>query len=106
MKTAKEYIERMRSDKDFPTQMSEKVKAILAAGEKDSFVAISKAARELGYEVSPEQIKEINRQNEDVSEEELGKLAGGTSCTAAIVTAVMWASAASVAVGATMSEIG
>ena len=35
MKTAKEYIERMRGDKDFPTQMSEKVKAILAAGEKE-----------------------------------------------------------------------
>ena len=106
MKTAKEYIERMRSDKDFAAQMNEKVKALLDAGEKDAFAAVSKAAKELGYEISPEQVREINKPNEDVSEEELGKLAGGTSCTAAIATAVMWASAASVAVGATMSEIG
>ena len=80
MKTAKEYIERMRSDKDFAAQMSEKVKALLDAGEKDVFVAVSKAARELGYEISPEQVKEINKPNEDISEEELGKLAGGTIC--------------------------
>ena len=85
MKTAKEYIERMRSDKDFAAQMNEKVKALLAAGEKDVFAAVSKAARELGYEISPEQVKEINKPNEDISEEELGKLAGGTSCTPALV---------------------
>ena len=106
MKTAKEYVERMRGDKAFAAQMNEKVKALLDAGEKDAFSAVSKAAKELGYEISPEQVREINKPNEDVSEEELGKLAGGTSCTAAIATAVMWASAASVAVGATMSEIG
>ena len=80
MKTAKEYVERMHSDKEFAAQLIEKVKAVRAAGEKDIFVAISKAARELGYEVSPEQVMEINKSGEDISEEELGKIAGGTSC--------------------------
>ncbi len=84
MKTAKDYIERMRSDKEFVAQMREKIKAAQDAGEKDSFAAVSRAARELGYDVSPEQVREISRLNEDVSEEELGKIAGGTSCTALI----------------------
>ena len=94
MKTAKEYIERMRSDKDFAAQMSKKVKALLDAGEKEPFVAISKAAKELGYEISPEQVREINKPNEDVSEEELGKLAGGTSCIALTVVVSVTASVA------------
>ena len=80
MKTAKEYIEKMQSDKEFAAQMSEKAKALLAAGEKDVFAAVSKAAKELGYEISPEQVMEINKSGEDISEEELGKIAGGTSC--------------------------
>ena len=80
MKTAKEYIEKMQSDKDFVAQMSEKVNAAKAAGTEDLFVAVSAAAKELGYDVSPEQVKEISNQNEDISEEELGKVAGGTSC--------------------------
>ena len=70
MKTAKEYVERMHSDKEFAAQLRE----------KDIFVAISKAVKELGYEVSPEQVMEINKSGEDISEEELGKIAGGTSC--------------------------
>ena len=86
MKTAKEYIERMRSDKDFVAEMAEKVKALQEAGEKDVFAAVSKAAKELGYEITPEQVKEINKPGEDISEEELGKLAGGTSCTPCALT--------------------
>ena len=95
MKTAKEYIERMRSDKEFAAQMSEKVKALQEAGEKDVFGAVSKAAKELGYEISPEQVKEINKPNEDISEEELGKLAGGTSCIPFTVSVTVLASVAS-----------
>ena len=41
---------------------------------------IMAAVKELGYEVSPEQVMEINKSGEDISEEELGKIAGGTSC--------------------------
>ena len=92
MKTAKEYVERMRGDKAFAAQMNEKVKALLDAGEKDAFAAVSKAAKELGYEISPEQVREINKPNEDVSEEELG---GGTSCIALTVVVSVTASVAS-----------
>ena len=86
MKTAKEYIERMQSDKDFAAQIAEKIKAAKDAGAEDLFAAASAAAKELGYEVSPEQVKEISAQSEDVSEEELGKVAGGSVCTPFLIT--------------------
>ena len=77
MKTAKEFIEKMQSDKDFTAQVKEKVKAAKDAGAEDTFAAISTVSKELGYEISPEQLKEIENQSEDVSDEELGKVAGG-----------------------------
>lgn len=80
MKTAKEYIERLQSDKDFAAQVKEKLKAAKDAGAEDMFAAVSAAAKELGYEISPEQLKELASQSEDVSEEELGKVAGGSVC--------------------------
>ena len=89
MKTAKEYIERMQNDKDFAAQLGEKVRVAQEAGEKDLFAAVSGAAKELGYDVSPEQVKEISEQSEDISEEELGKVAGGTSCSPALGSIVL-----------------
>lgn len=43
------------------------------------------AAAEMGYEVSKEELDEIvDAESEDISEEELGKIAGGTSCLTAV----------------------
>ena len=81
MKTAKEYIERMQTDKEFGAQMQQKILAAKQAGAEDLFAAASAAAKELGYDISPEQIREFSDQGEDISDEELGKLAGGSSCT-------------------------
>ena len=90
MKTAKEYIERMQSDKDFATLMREKINAAKDAGAEDMFAAVSAAAKEQGYEISPEQLKEIANQSEDVSEEELGKVAGGTICVIHVIDSVVF----------------
>ncbi len=81
MKTAKEYIERMQTDKEFGAQMQQKILAAKQAGAEDLFAAASAAAKELGYDISPDQIRELGNQSEDISDEELGKLAGGSSCT-------------------------
>ena len=79
MKTAKEYIERMQSDKEFAAQVKEKVKAAKDAGAEDLFAVTSAAAKELGYEISAEQLKEIvASSSEDISEEELSMVAGGS----------------------------
>ena len=48
MKTAKEFIEKMQSDKDFTAQVKEKVKAAKDAGAEDTFAAISTVSKELG----------------------------------------------------------
>ena len=78
MKTAKEYIERMQSDEDFVAQIKEKVRPAKDAGAEDMFAVTSAAAKELGYEISAEQLKEIVASaSEDISDEELGKIAGG-----------------------------
>ena len=45
MKTAKEYIEKMQSDKEFAAQMSEKAKALLSRRD----VTISQAGEEAGF---------------------------------------------------------
>ena len=73
MKTAKEFIEKLQSNEDLAAQIREK-----AAAAEDKFAAVSAAAKELGYEVSAEELKAIGTESEDISEEELGKVAGGT----------------------------
>lgn len=98
MKTAKEYIERMQADKEFGEQMKQKILAAKQAGAEDLFAAASAAAKELGYDISPEQIREFSDQGEDISDEELGKLAGGTSCTPAIAGLAIFAVSVSVGV--------
>ena len=73
MKTAKEFMEKLQSDEAFAAQLKDK-----AAGAEDKLSAICDAAKELGYEISPEELKEISAQSEDISEEEIGKISGGT----------------------------
>ena len=75
MKTAKEFMDKLQSDEAFATQLREKVKDA-----EDKLSAICDFAKEQGYDINPDQLKEIiQAQSEDLSEEELGKLAGGTS---------------------------
>ena len=90
MKTAKEFIERLQSDELFAVQMKEKVEASGASTVQEAFAAVSAAAAELGYEISPEQLREIAAaQNEDFSDEELGKVAGGTSPLISLIASDM-----------------
>ena len=79
MKTAKEYMDRIGSDGDFAAQIAKKLEAAAASGAEDMFAAVSRAAAELGYEISPEQLKEFakEQQGEGLSDEELSKIAGG-----------------------------
>ena len=82
MKTAKEFTERLNSDEAFAKQVSEKVKAKKDAGAKDYTEALIPVAAELGYEITKEQVEAfLTKQSEAISEEELGKTAGGTCCS-------------------------
>ena len=81
MKTAKEFLEKLKNDEAFAKQVNEGIQAKKAAGAKDYTEALIPVAAELGYEITAEQVEAFSaKQSETISEEELGKAAGGTSC--------------------------
>ena len=90
MKTAKEFIEKMKSDEAFAKLVNDGIEAKKAAGAQDYTEALIPVAAELGYEITQEQVEALlAKQSEAIGEEELGKAAGGTSCTFAIASLVV-----------------
>ena len=87
MKTAKEFIERIQTDEAFAKEVNEKIQAKKDAGAKDYTEALLPVAAGLGYEVTKEQVEALRvKQSEVLTEEELGKAAGGTSCWAVVAS--------------------
>ena len=85
MKTAKEFMQKLTSDEAFAKQVNDAIQAKKDAGAKDYTEALLPVAAELGYEVTVEQVEALRAKwSEVISEEELGKVAGGTSCTTLI----------------------
>lgn len=81
MKTAKELFERLKTDEAFAKEFAEALKTKREAGAKSYYETYIPAAAERGYELSKEELDEIiNAQETELSPEELGKVAGGTSC--------------------------
>ncbi len=81
MKTAKEFFERLKTDEAFAKEFMERIKEKREAGVKNYYDAIIPAAEKYGYSVSREEIDEAAQSNEnELSEEDLGKVAGGTAC--------------------------
>ncbi|MBR5088788.1 MAG: hypothetical protein IK093_05120 [Ruminiclostridium sp.] len=86
MKTSKELFERLRSDEAFAKDFSEVLTAKRENGANNCYEAIIPAAAGFGYELTKEELDEIiNAQDSELSADELGKAAGGTSCLAATV---------------------
>ena len=82
MGTAKEFIERVQSDTAFVEKVNKQILALGEAGETDIFAAVCKVAGTEGYEITLDQIKEMStRQNGELTEEELEKVAGGSMAT-------------------------
>ena len=97
MKTAKEFIERLQNDEAFAKQVSDGIQAKKDAGAKDYTEALLPVAAELGYEITKEQVETMMaKQSEAISEEELGKTAGGTSCATVWISIVSVVGTASV----------
>ena len=81
MKTAKEFLERIANDEAFAKAVSDGIQAKKDSGAKDYTEALLPVAAELGYEITEEQVESmLEKQSEAISEEELGRTAGGTSC--------------------------
>lgn len=80
MKTTKDFIERLKTDEDFLKRIVQKSNDASASGEKDYKKIIIPIAAEEGYELSEEDLDSMYEEHSaELSEEELGKVAGGTS---------------------------
>ena len=89
MKTSKEFFERLLSDEEFSNEVREKVEGKARNGETDYKAIWIPVANEYGYELSGEELSEIYESaTAEISDEELGKVAGGSSplCAGAVMT--------------------
>ena len=80
MKTSKEFFERLQSDEEFAKEVAEKAKEKVDAGETDYKAIWIPIAAEYDYEIKGEELDELySKATVALSEEDLGKVAGGTS---------------------------
>ena len=102
MKTAKEFFENLATDEAFARDVEEAIDAKRKAGASNYYDTIIPVAAERGYEISKEELDAINNdQMAELSEDELGKVAGGTSCLTALTVTLFCSSC----VGVTFSIV-
>ena len=82
MKTAKEFFEKLQSDEAFAKEVGKKAKEKIDAGEQDYKALWIPLAAEYGYEITDKELdKRVEAASAELSDEELGKVAGGTTPT-------------------------
>ena len=88
IKTSKEFFERLEKDEEFAKEVDEALKSKRESGAKNYYETFIPVAEEKGYKVTAEDIDAVVEQaSQELTEEELGKVAGGTSCLPATVCA-------------------
>ena len=86
MKTAKEFIERLKTDEEFAKEVGKEASGVIEAGENDYHKVFIPIAAKHGYEVTPEDLDSLYEEESKVlSEEELGKVAGGSTPVCGII---------------------
>ena len=80
MKSIQEFVEMLQNE-EFLGELTGKVEELQKEG-VGLEEALSKAAEEKGFSVTPEEIKAVFDQSEELSTEELDQVAGGTTFTA------------------------
>ena len=87
MGSSKEFFDRLANDEKFAEEISAEIKARRDSGAANYYETFIPVAEAHGYEVTQEDLDEIyDAQIAEMSEEELGKVAGGTSCLPATVS--------------------
>lgn len=93
MKTTKEFFERLATDEAFAKDVEETIEAKRKAGASNYYDTLIPIASERGYELSREELDAINAaQAAELSDDELGKVAGGTSCLTALTVSLFCSS--------------
>ena len=104
MKTAKDFLEKLQSDEAFAKEAGEKARAMIDAGEKDYKVLWGSIAAEYGYELTDEELDEwYKAASAELSDEELGKVAGGTTPLLAVTSVLVSGISLSVAITYTIN---
>lgn len=81
MKTTKEFFDRIGTDEAFAKEVNEAIAVRREAGAGSYYETIIPVAEERGYTVTAGDLDEMySKVSAEMSEEELGKTAGGTSC--------------------------
>ena len=99
MNGTKAFFDRLNSDSVFASQVDEELNAAREAGASSYLETVIPVAEAHGYKITEEELANmIEGQSEVISEEELGKVAGGTSCihyalSASILTLVVYSTA-------------
>lgn len=89
MKTSKEFFERLGSDEPFTREIVDGINAKRNSGAKNYYETIIPVAAEHGYELTEEELDAIsNIKTSELSDEELGKVAGGTSCITVVLGSI------------------
>ena len=91
MKTSKEFFERLQTDEAFAKEINETVKEKLDEGLTDYKEMWIPLAEKYGYELTAEELDEMYKKiSAEMSDEELGKVAGGTTpvCISATLASV------------------
>ena len=81
MKTSQEFFDRIGSDREFAETVAKALQAKREAGAGNFYETYIPVAEENGYSLTREDLDDPLRASAgELSEEELGKIAGGTSC--------------------------
>ena len=104
MKTSKEFFERLQTDTDFANEVKEAINLKREDGATNYYETFIPVAAERGYTVTAEDLDIIaEQQTSELSEEELGKVAGGTSCIPWTYGLAMLTVASSIAITTSVS---
>ena len=107
MKTSKEFFERLQTDEVFAKEIGEKAKEKVEAGERDYKKLWIPLAEQYGYELTDEEIDEIQeKMATELSDEELGKVAGGTWTFLIMTSVYVTVISATVSLTLTMNSDG
>lgn len=78
MKNTADFMKRLMEDEAFAKEVNDKMKAVIEGDSADKKQALVDIGAEYGYEIAPDDLKELSADNDVLSEEELGKVSGGT----------------------------
>lgn len=96
MKTSKEFFERLQSDEAFAQEIMEKTKGKSESDGQDYKAIWIPLAAEYGYELKGEELDEMyEKATAEMTDEELGKVAGGTTPFCVLTSALITSAVAS-----------